>query len=530
MLFKRNYLLNILLFLLVSVSFGSYEAIKRDGGGLISPLGIIQKNSGKVPSSLIINGHKYGVKHYIDDSRLRLRVLFTDYPVLTSKPYRFSQLGLLKRSLPARNWVQTVVAKDLLGIARLSKVAGYVPTKLPVKKFSDVRKPLVVIKRPTPGSQSIPESNFIKRYRAQGVPSKAPYNVKYVNPGNSFKQSGIDWIVREIGTKLAKEAYVYGMDFSKSEWRIMKHRPEYIKSRTAREFMKNMNRVLKKVYGISHLEIEIGGGRDNDSDDSDDDDSYDSEEDNGDDSEDDDDDRSYRSNRKYQSGRSSKKPFLKWHNVNGKRVPQFILPDLGDGYYSKSIVAKIVQQIKNSPWVIFDLRDNPGGEAENVLDLIKYFLPNGKLFAYGITKEDYVAYKKRTGDPSRNLRELIQGMEKALGKRIWRLTTTPSSKVKIKGNLIVLIDEEIGSGGEVMSDALKIYRKALVIGTKTSGEVLGADEFKISGGFKFDIPTEDYFRIDLSRIEGVGVLPSPGFETSSKAALNKALQYLKKRL
>lgn len=612
-MFKRNFFVSIILMIgLFGSIYASYSPSIGAHGTLIAPR-VILSSEAVLPASVMIQGHRYGVKYYVDHPILKLRLLFLDYPVLTSKsvlvmgskpqevlkrteyisassapPSRslvnfgsgyylapvnllpigvrldhshvfmvnaerpkelvgnniqygagiFSGSGSNVRGLigvtvpiqgarygiagnkhllfinnRTRAWISNLIAHDVLGRLTGNHVPGYIATALPIKNIS-VSQPIVTPPNPIPVvAQPKPTGDFSTQFKPKPTPTKAPYKVKYVNPGKKFTKAGIDYIVQSMGKMLDKYAFVYGVNFKKSEWQIMKHRPSYINSTNADVFKRNMYDVLNKTFGVSHLYIEQTQYRAKSRTTS----------------------ISRRTPRPWPSfikaGRAGfdYTPKLKWHTIKGKRIPQFIIPDFGNDY-SKTKIASIARQVANSPWVIVDVRDNPGGDSMNLLDTIKYFLPDKKIFAYGVDRQNYDDYLSYTSKRNLSLPDLIRDMTKELGKDSWRMTTTPRSSLKIKGKIIVLMDGGTGSNGEVLAEALKTFRNAIGIGETTAGAVLGSEFHPVAGGFDMALPAEDYITSDFKRIEKVGVPPSPGFRTSSPGALSKAIQYLRTRL
>ncbi len=124
--------------------------------------------------------------------------------------------------------------------------------------------------------------------------------------------------------------------------------------------------------------------------------------------------------------------------------------------------------------VVLDLRGNPGGFSKLGLNLL---LPQSKPIYFD---------RNSTG------RHLI-----STDTRNWRYT----------GPLVVLIGPASASAAEITAAALKREHRAVIIGRRTNGSVLGARSFPLPDGGAVEIPVEDVEMLDGQRLESVGVAP-----------------------
>jgi carboxyl-terminal processing protease len=124
--------------------------------------------------------------------------------------------------------------------------------------------------------------------------------------------------------------------------------------------------------------------------------------------------------------------------------------------------------------VVLDLRNNSGGFVNLGLNLL---LPPSKPVYFN---------RDSTG------RHLIY-----TDSRTWRY----------RGPLVVLIGPTSASAAEVMAAALKHEHRAVIIGRRTNGSVLGARSFPLPDGGAVEIPVEDIEMLDGQRLESVGVAP-----------------------
>ncbi len=155
--------------------------------------------------------------------------------------------------------------------------------------------------------------------------------------------------------------------------------------------------------------------------------------------------------------------------------------------------------------IILDMRMNPGGLLNEVVDVAQEFLP-GKVILY---EQDRVGNRKTWTAGRGGLAEEIP--------------------------LVVLVDNHSASGSEVLAGALQDYKRAVVMGTKTfgKGSVNTFKTFSDGSGLYLTIarwitPVTD------RKIEGLGLVPD--VETTRTAEqlaqdldppLDRALEYLR---
>lgn len=105
--------------------------------------------------------------------------------------------------------------------------------------------------------------------------------------------------------------------------------------------------------------------------------------------------------------------------------------------------------------LVLDLRNNPGGDLNNVIGIAELFLPKNSpvIKAKGV----FGRYKE----------DLVLSTEKKP-----RFGDIP---------LVVLIDEESASGSELLSGTLKEHKRALILGENSFGKDIGQSEFPLTG-------------------------------------------------
>ena len=125
--------------------------------------------------------------------------------------------------------------------------------------------------------------------------------------------------------------------------------------------------------------------------------------------------------------------------------------------------------------ILFDVRNNPGGYARELVKLLDYLLPEGELFR----TVDYAG------------REDVDWSDE-------RYLDIP---------MAVLVNSETYSSAEFFAAALQEYEAAVVIGEKTCGKGRFQNTFRLSDGSAVALSTGKYFTPKGISLEGVGITP-----------------------
>ncbi len=147
--------------------------------------------------------------------------------------------------------------------------------------------------------------------------------------------------------------------------------------------------------------------------------------------------------------------------------------------------------------IILDLRSNPGGLLQEVVDVVSYFLKEG----------------------------IVVSVVDNEGK----LTT---SEVEPKGvvtelPMVVLVDSYSASGSEVLAGALQDYERATIAGTKTYGKGSVNILRQLKDGSGLYITTARWLTPNGRLIEGKGIEPDYELELTEEDAIQWAIDYLK---
>lgn len=125
--------------------------------------------------------------------------------------------------------------------------------------------------------------------------------------------------------------------------------------------------------------------------------------------------------------------------------------------------------------VVFDLRDNPGGLLESVLNMVDYFLPN----------------------------QIALTLEDKDGNTVEEHRTKSGNEYNIKG--ICLVDSGTASAAELFTQTLHDYDVITTIGEKTYGKGTVCTVLPASDGGQISISTDRYIIFSGYEIEGKGV-------------------------
>ncbi len=147
--------------------------------------------------------------------------------------------------------------------------------------------------------------------------------------------------------------------------------------------------------------------------------------------------------------------------------------------------------------IILDLRDNPGGLLNQVIEISKHFVTNGPIVH-------------------------IQERNTAL---ITHMSTTTKSKYK----LVLLVNENSASASEILAGAIKDTKSGTIIGKKTFGKGIVQSIIPLSNGSMIKLTTAEYLTPKKTSIHGKGIEPDIKIENlkGQDLQLKKAIEILK---
>jgi carboxyl-terminal processing protease len=147
----------------------------------------------------------------------------------------------------------------------------------------------------------------------------------------------------------------------------------------------------------------------------------------------------------------------------------------------------VKDKLSNARGIIFDLRNNGGGEVDVMADIASIVLPPGKDLGKFINRQGKVALAMKTRIPD---------------------FPTLENNLQITVPIAVLTSERTASSAEILAAALKDVNRATIIGQPTCGCVLGLRRsHTLPDGGELNVSELDYQTAKNKRLEGVGVMP-----------------------
>ncbi len=162
--------------------------------------------------------------------------------------------------------------------------------------------------------------------------------------------------------------------------------------------------------------------------------------------------------------------------------------------------------------LVVDLRGNVGGGLGS-LRLMSYLCPGKLPIGYSLTRRRLKAgYDReklpRIGSiPASKLQQIGMAIRFKIFQRDRSLAlfTEGLCEQPWQGRTVVLINEHTASAAEMVASFVKEHRLATLIGTKTSGQVLGGANFSMPGGYTLRIPVAGWYSPSAACIEGCGI-------------------------
>lgn len=126
--------------------------------------------------------------------------------------------------------------------------------------------------------------------------------------------------------------------------------------------------------------------------------------------------------------------------------------------------------------LIVDLRSNPGGDRDSIIEILDYILPEGPLFR----------------------------LKQADGSVV---ITDTSDAACINNPIVVLTNGETASAAELFTAAMRDYERAKIVGTKTYGKGSMQTSFRLSDGSVFKTTSNLYYPPFSDNYDGIGIEP-----------------------
>jgi len=149
--------------------------------------------------------------------------------------------------------------------------------------------------------------------------------------------------------------------------------------------------------------------------------------------------------------------------------------------------------------IVLDLRGNPGGLLDPVIEVASSFLTEGIVVKIRDNQGEVTTFRVQTERP------------------------------KIYLPMVVLVDGASASGSEVLAGALQDHKRATIAGTKTYGKGSVNALYPLSDGSGLYITTARWLTPNDRLIEGQGIEPDIELEVTGEDAIQWAIDYLKNR-
>ncbi len=125
--------------------------------------------------------------------------------------------------------------------------------------------------------------------------------------------------------------------------------------------------------------------------------------------------------------------------------------------------------------LVIDLRNNPGGSLDTVIEMLTFFIPEGPLAYIEDSEGETKEYK--------------------------------SSLTKQTFDIAVLVNEGSASASEIFAGAVQDRDAGTVIGTTTYGKGTVQSLYPLRNGSGIKLTTAEYFTAGKNKVEGIGITP-----------------------
>lgn len=149
--------------------------------------------------------------------------------------------------------------------------------------------------------------------------------------------------------------------------------------------------------------------------------------------------------------------------------------------------ALVELQKKKVKGLVIDLRNNPGGNLDVVVDMLDMFLPKGQLIVY-------------TEDKKGNRTETYRAKRDAI----------------VNLPLAVLVNENSASASEIFAGAIKDYKIGKIVGKTTFGKGIVQTVLQLKDGSAIKFTIAKYFTPKGKYIHGKGIKPDVDIDLSKK--------------
>ncbi|QSX04975.1 S41 family peptidase [Sedimentibacter sp. zth1] len=133
--------------------------------------------------------------------------------------------------------------------------------------------------------------------------------------------------------------------------------------------------------------------------------------------------------------------------------------------------------------IILDVRNNPGGSLQTVLDILNLFVAKGPLLYVDYSTEGEICYSSNLETP--------------------------------KYEVCVLVNQNSASASEIFAGAIQDRNVGKIIGTTTYGKGVVQSLFALKNEAAIKLTTAEYFTPNKNKVQGIGITPDIYVELKS---------------
>ena len=159
--------------------------------------------------------------------------------------------------------------------------------------------------------------------------------------------------------------------------------------------------------------------------------------------------------------------------------------------------------------LVIDLRDNPGGVLDGVVEMLAYVLPEDKLDGMLV----YTADRDGKGDRYFCEDGRIQ-FESDYGYHNSSFPKEDDHEIEVP--LAVLVNGNSASASEVFTGAIQDYEAGIVVGTQTFGKGIVQNLIPLGDGTAIKLTTSHYYTPSGFDLHGVGLEPDVEIELNEE--------------
>ncbi|AXT19666.1 hypothetical protein D7030_09625 [Flavobacteriaceae bacterium AU392] len=220
------------------------------------------------------------------------------------------------------------------------------------------------------------------------------------------------------------------------------------------------------------------------------------------------------------------------HQLFSKDTLSFINKDIAlitvntfrKGVYDRDYIEAMFLKAQNTKKIVLDLRSNGGGNVNNVRHLLSMIIPTETICQYFVYRKHHNAFFKKYMSSPNSMKELVDFKgKKFTPKRSW-LSWDPEIYT---GEIIVIIDERVGSGGEIFSISVQDVKRGKIIGKESLGMVLFANDYNLNKGMNLNYPFGEAIRLNGINLEGNPCIPDIEFSREETANNNFIIDFIK---